>query len=396
MKFVRRSITRKALVLFAAFAIAILVAAFTLDMMGIQELSTYLTLTIFTFIIALVLFIFVLFVADPLNKVNEQVQRLLTGKNYNRLEPTSIDEIGTFTHFFNEITRDLEKISYDIKERRRMSSELDIAASIQKNVLPKEAPSAPGLDIVAKTKSAAEVGGDTFDFVESPDGNHVFIYIGDVTGHGVPAGLIMMMVDTLVTALVSQGITNGKDLVAQTNRLLTPRISSRLFMTSVILRWDKINQKMYYTGAGHEHILVYRAATESVEAIRAGGIALGMISDVSKIVEENEITLEVGDSIVLYTDGITEARNQSGEMYDLEKLQKSLKKHGYRPSAANIFDKLSQEFSSFVGEYIQSDDITMIVINYIGKEAGTKKVQLTIGEEDKTKESTQKNWDWTD
>jgi len=296
------------------------------------------------------------------------------------------------THFFNEITQDLEKISYDIKDRKRMSSELDIAARIQKDVLPKEAPKIPGLDVVAKSRTASEVGGDTFDFLASPDGNQTFIYIGDVTGHGVPAGLVMMMVDTLVTTLVSQGINNSRDVILHTNELLTPRISARLFMTAVMLRWDSGHQQMFYTGAGHEHVLVYHAKDESVEPIRSGGIALGMVPDITKIAQEKEIALEVGDSIVLFTDGITEAKNQAGEMYALEKLSQSLKQHGYRPSAESIFDKLTQDFANFVGEYVQTDDITMIVIKYLGKEATDSQVKLTVSTEESTGKS--KIWSW--
>ena len=77
----------------------------------------------------------------------------------------------------------------------------------------------------------------------------------------------MMMVDTIVTAMVYQGVSSGQELITHTNNLLYPRISSRLFMTSVMLRWDKPNQQMYYTGAGHEHILIYRKSTEDVEPL---------------------------------------------------------------------------------------------------------------------------------
>ena len=209
-------------------------------------------------------FSFLFDVAIPIVRLAKQVNNLLTGKQYQRLPPTSVDEIGMLTHFFNEITRDLEKISYDLKERRRMSSELDIAAQIQKDVLPKKAPNSPGLDIVAKTRSAAEVGGDCFDFLSSNDGKQTYIYIGDVTGHGVPSGLVMMMVDTIINAMISMGLHSSRDVIVNTNTLLEPRISSRLFMTMVMLRWDAEQQKMYYTGAGHEHILHYKAKTEKV------------------------------------------------------------------------------------------------------------------------------------
>ena len=394
MKFIRKSLTNKALFIFALLVAAAVVVGIVLNRMGVQMISFNLFLTVLVLVLLFVLLLFILDVVIPIHRVIKQITNLLTGKNYQRIDPITIDESGVMTHFFNEITQDLEKISYDIKERRRMSSELDIAAQIQKDVLPKEAPEAPGLDIVAKTRSAAEVGGDTFDFVMSPDGNNLFVYIGDVTGHGVPAGLIMMMVDTLVTAMVSRGITNGKDLVANTNALLTPRISSRLFMTSVVLRWDKQTQKMYYTGAGHEHVLIYHTKTESVDTIPSGGIALGMVPDVSQIVKETEIPLEIGDSMVLFTDGITEAKNKTGEMYEVTRLADSLKKHGYRPSAESIFDNLSKDFSNFVGEYIQVDDITMIVIKYVGKDAATSKVKLTVSSEEDQTERKSKKWDW--
>jgi serine phosphatase RsbU (regulator of sigma subunit) len=395
MRFIRQSLTNKALFLFTVLVVVAVTVGIVLNRMQIQSVSFNLVLTALVLVLVLILLIFIVDIVVPVKRVMKQVNNLLTGRNYKRIDPITIDEVGVMTHFFNEITRDLEKISYDIKERRRMSSELDIAAQIQKDVLPKETPEAPGLDVVAKTRTASEVGGDTFDFVMSPDGNQLFIYIGDVTGHGVPAGLIMMMVDTLVTAMVFRGVNNGRDLVVHTNSLLTPRINSRLFMTSVVLRWDKQAQKMYYTGAGHEHVLVYHTKTETVDSIRSGGIALGMIPDVSKITQEKEIPLEIGDSIILYTDGITEAKNKTGDMYGVKRLAESLKKHGYRPSAESIFDNLTKDFANFVGEYMQTDDITMIVIKYLGKDAATQKVKLTVSSvEEVQPERKSRIWDW--
>jgi len=395
MRFIRKSIFRKSLLLITVVVGAVIYSLIHLNKIGYLEIPS---MWVLYGIIGLITFFYLIFIFNivvPMHRVAQQVTNLLTGKTFKRINPTTIDEVGVFTHFFNEITQDLEKISYDVKERRRMSSELDIASSIQRDVLPKEAPKAPGLDIVAKTRSAAEVGGDTFDFLQSTDGNQVFIYIGDVTGHGVPAGLVMMMVDTIVTAMVYQGVNNGQELIAHTNNLLHPRISSRLFMTSVMLRWDKINQKMFYTGAGHEHILVYRKQTETVDSITSGGIALGMIPDNSKIVKETEIPLEIGDCIVLYTDGISEAKNDVGEMYGLEKLIESLKNNGYKPSGDGIFDGLTKDFSKFVGEYIQIDDITMIVIKYVGPGVETKKAKLTIAKDEAKAGPEKKTWNWS-
>ena len=391
MKFIRDSLTKKAVFIFSLLVGGLVVVAIMLFRKNITELPVNLFLGI---LLGLLLFMLLLFLFDvvlPVSRVAKQVRNLLTGRQYQRLDPTTIDEVGMFTHFFNEITRDLEKISYDIKERRRMSSELDIAAQIQKDVLPKSAPDSPGLDIVAKTRSAAEVGGDCFDFLSSPDGNQTYIFIGDVTGHGVPAGLIMMMVDTIIHSMISMGLTSSKDVVVNTNTLLEPRISSRLFMTMVMLRWDAAQQKMYYTGAGHEHILHYKAKTGKVDAFRSGGIALGMIPDNSKIALEKEIPMEIGDTIVLYTDGLTEAKSKTGQMYGVERMAASLEKHGYLPSSESIFDHITNDFANFVGEYVQIDDTTMIVIKYVGKDKSTK-TKLTIAAEQPTGEN--KIWSW--
>ncbi len=395
MRFIRKSIIGKAIFFLIVLLGGIVGGSVYLRNNGMTELPSDWVLYGMIGVLLLIFMVFVWDIFIPISKVTKQVTSLLTGKEYKRITPTTIDEVGVFTHFFNEITQDLEKISYDVKERRRMSSELDIASNIQRDVLPKEAPEAPGLDVMAKTRSAAEVGGDTFDFLTSADGSQVFIYIGDVTGHGVPSGLIMMMVDTIVEAMVYQGVASGQKLVTHTNFLLHPRIASRLFMTSVMLRWDKSNQQMYYTGAGHEHILIYRKKTEEVESIASGGIALGMIPDVSKIAQEKPVSLEIGDCLVLYTDGITEAKNHTGEMYELERLKKALKKNGYKPSVDAVFDGLTKDFSDFVEEYVQIDDITMIVIKYMGKDFASQKVKLTVSKADEEGAAKSKKWDWS-
>lgn len=394
MKFIRKSIIGKA-TLFLLLCWGMFYGLYLyLNSLFWTEVRLDFVFYAITLLLVLIYILFTLNVYRPLAKLAKQITNLLTGKIYRRISASTIDEVGVATHFFNEITQDLEKISYDVKERRRMSSELDIAATIQHDVLPKETPEIPGLNIVAKTRAAAEVGGDLFDFIPSADGSQVYIYIGDVTGHGVPSGLIMMMMEILVTSLIFKGVMNSQELVIQTNGLLYPRISSRLFMTSVVMRWDKVNQKMYYTGAGHEHILVYRHKTEEVEAIVSGGIALGMIPDVSKIAVEKEIALEIGDCIVLYSDGITEAKNQFGEMYTMPRLKESFQKNGYKPYAEGIFDSLTKDFSNFVGEYVQIDDTTMIVIKCVEKDSANNKVALTISKDQAEAMPKSKTWHW--
>ena len=194
-------------------------------------------------------------ISYPLNRILNEVKALLTGKQYNRIYTKKIDEIGVIGNFFNEVTRSLERVSGDIKEHRRISSELNIAQKIQRDLLPKASPDIPGLEIIAKTRPAAEIGGDSFDFITKND--QTFIYIGDVTGHGIPSGLVMMIVYTLIHTF-SDLVETSHQLLTQVNKYLKPRIKATMFMTMVMLRWHHPTKSLFYTGAGHETMIHYK------------------------------------------------------------------------------------------------------------------------------------------
>lgn len=136
------------------------------------------------------------------------------------------------------------------------------------------------------------------------------MYIGDVTGHGVPSGFVMMMVNALVSAIVVSEESSAK-VLAETNRILKPRIKQNMMMSSVMLRWNDRDKALYYTGAGHEFILVYSHRENKVFKIKSGGVALGMMRDASRLYKEQQIRFEPEDVVILYTDGITEARYHS-------------------------------------------------------------------------------------
>lgn len=387
---------QKSVIIKAAFFSIILVSFYTILLIvlknnQIQTISLNIFFINLILVLLLIFVLFLIYIGKPLDKISTEVKALLTGKTYKRIIPTTIDEIGIFTHFFNEITLNLEKISTDLKEGKRMSSELDIASKIQNDVLPKEAPEIRGLDIVAKTRSAAEVGGDCFDFMQKNE--NFYVYIGDVTGHGVPAGLVMIMVDTLMHAW-SQTAVSSEEILVQINRFLNQRMGMQRFMTLVMLRWDELKQKMYYIGAGHEHVLVYRAATKKVDVIRSGGIALRMIPDISKIVKEQPVEFEKDDVIVLYTDGITEAKNKENEMYGIKRLVASLERNGRFSTSEKVFDNLTKDFRDFVDEYVQADDITMIVVKNTGPEEEKHHIKLTINADEERTFQKSKVWDW--
>ena len=303
-------------------------------------------------------------IVRPLKIILAEMKALLTGRKYRRIYTGRKDEIGIIAHFFNDVTKSFEKVSIDIKEGKRMMSELEIASSIQRAILPPQNPNVPGLDIDAKTRPAVELGGDVFDFIMV--GNNTFIYMGDVTGHGVPAAIIMTMVNTLVRTL-TEIYSSPYDVVTQANRQIKSRIKSTMFMTMLMLKWNQTEQKMSYVGAGHEHLVVYRAGTGKCEVRKTGGIALGMVPDNTKLVHEIDLPLEKDDVVILYSDGLTEGRNMAGEMYGLERLIKAAEIYAPQYGSDGIVHHIALDYSRFVENHKQDDDVTLIAMKYVGK-----------------------------
>lgn len=321
------------------------------EFIGIAILALFLAMTV-----ALLFFQ----IHRPLAKVFIEIKALLTNRPYKKIFTQRIDEIGVLAHFFNNVTKNIEKISVDIAEGKRMHKELSVGNDIQRRIIPKIMPQIPGISLFGSMRPASEIGGDSFDIVQTPQGN-TYIYVGDVTGHGVPAALIMMMVNTIIRTF-SETYSSGYDLIVNTNRVLKQRIEPRRFMTCVLLRWNPQEQKLYYTGAGHEHIIIFRKKQRVCEVRQTGGIALGMVPDISKIVKEEGISLETGDMVVLYSDGIIEAKNMAGEMFGLPRLKAAVEQYGATATPEELFTNISKDFGIFVGDQIQEDDITLIVL----------------------------------
>jgi phosphoserine phosphatase RsbU/P len=341
---------------------------------------------LFLFFIA---FVFQKYYISHLKKIIIEMKKLMKGKKY-ALIPLSKrkDEIGITGVFFNKITQSLERISKNIKKGYELENDLSIATTIQADLMPKKPLITEDLEIAARSKSATEIGGDSFNYMYKK--NDVFFYIGDVTGHGIPAALVMTMVDTLIQSYV-EICKRSHDVITEVNRHLFKKIASNMFMSLIMFHWDDAKNKLYYSGAGHENILIYRKKEKKVIAQKTGGIALGMIPDIKNIAKENAIQLEDGDFFILYTDGITEARNAKNEMYGIDRLVESINKY-CSPGAKSehIFNAITREFSHFVGQgYEQADDITLIVVKKRHKGENNDTLEL---EEDIDNESVNSVW----
>lgn len=296
----------------------------------------------------------------PLSLVMREVQALLSGKSYRKVYTERVDEFGVLGYFFNKVTESFSEVSYDIKDRRRMIDELSVAAQLQKDILPANASlDIQGLEVVAKNRPATELGGDSFNFFTVK--GKTYIYIGDVTGHGVAAGLIMTMVNSLISVFADL-YESPYDILVNVNRYIKRHVKKAMFMTLVMLCWDNEKKTLSFVGAGHEHILVYRAASGVCDAILSGGVALGMVPDNSKVISEKPLALEEGDMVILYSDGITEAKNKAGELFGLDRLKQLVVEYAPDYSPEGVHYKIAKTVSEYMEGHGQDDDITLIVM----------------------------------
>jgi serine phosphatase RsbU (regulator of sigma subunit) len=375
--FVKRSLTLKFLLLYLLFlGIIFLVVGATFIYFQLSHFFFALSFGISAGALTYFSIFYYFYIIDPIKRVGKQTQRLLSGKPYTLIRTKRTDEVGALAHFFNRVTKSVEHVVEAVEQSKRLSFEVNVAKQIQENILPKQVSEIPYLDIVAKTKSAVEIGGDSFDFLNFE--KSTYFYIGDATGHGVPAGLIMMMVNALVHAFCA-GEVKTNEILVDTNRILFPRIPTTRFMTLSLFRWDHEKQKLTYTGAGHEHIITYSQREKKCLYTRAGGIALGMVKDATPFLREQEIPFEEGDVLLLYSDGVTDGVNEKGERYTLERLIASLGEHGKKDSSDQIFEGLTKDFMNFLGAQTdQPDDMTMMVLKHINQKEGRRHIGLSL------------------
>lgn len=251
----------------------------------------------------------------------------------------------------------LERAASELLSKERLEKELEIGARIQTCLLPK-AVAIPELEVAARMVPASEVGGDYYDAF--PAGNGGFIGIGDVAGHGLTSGLVMLMVQSVVAALARKSPgSSPSELVCALNVVLHDNIRHRLqnreHVTFTLLRYEP-GGKLTFAGA-HEEICVYRKATGKVELVETPGTWLGAVRDVTKHTVDSELRVDSGDIVLLYTDGVTEARAANGEQFGLDRLTGLLENSSDLPMPA-LIDRLFKAVAAHAKEL--DDDVTLL------------------------------------
>jgi len=242
-------------------------------------------------------------------------------------------------------------------EAERLQQSLLLARDIQKSLLPPGELALPGFDIYGMSMSCDETGGDYFDYIRVRDG-HLGLVVGDVSGHGISAALYMATARALMRAFASTEPDLARVFHALNNSLERDMGTGR-FMTLFYGDLDVAEMTLRYVRAGHNEPLLYRAATGKFEELRAPGMALGFVRDYDFLVA-GPVSIEPGDILILYTDGIPEARDASGEQYGMERFQEVLDAWRSRP-AQEIVDRVVHEVAAYTGSDVFEDDLTLIV-----------------------------------
>jgi ketosteroid isomerase-like protein len=250
-----------------------------------------------------------------------------------------------------------QRLEQEVHERERVDQELRVARRIQQASLPEEVPTLEGWHISPFYQPAREVGGDFYDFHLLSEGK-LGLVVGDATGKGVPAALVMSTTCGMLQA-VSQALDSSSpgEVLERVNETLFARIPPDMFVTCFYAILEPKSGRLVYANAGHD-LPYLRSQGGSCEELRARGMPLGLMPGM--IYEEKEIVFEAGEAAIFYSDGLVEAHDFKGEMFGFPRLRLLVAEHGEERS---LGDFLMEELYSFVGKgWEQEDDITLLTL----------------------------------
>lgn len=306
-----------------------------------------------------------------LQRLVKATGQVAEGDYSQRVQISKKDEIGQLESQFNAMAQQLvESIEQQkalveqqtrVEERTRIEQELRTAQFIQRSLLPKEVPPLPGWQLMPAYRPAREVGGDFYDFLSFADGR-LGIVIGDATDKGVSAALLMATTCTMLRT-AAQESASPAEILARVNDLLNPTIPTGMFVTCFYAILNPANGCLQYANAGHD--LPFWRHSNGVSELRATGMPLGMMPGTRY--DEQEATVEPGDSLLFYSDGLVEAHNAERDMFGFPRLMDLM---GTRKNGTALIDFLLYELETFTGDQAeQEDDVTLMAVHRSSNDA---------------------------
>ncbi len=318
-------------------------------------------------------------ISRPIASLTEMTRRIASGDFTQRIDITAKNEIGALAASFNEMTRRLNESIEHLREttaaKERIESELKIAHDIQMSMVPKVFPPFPDrreFDIYATLVPAKEVGGDFYDFFFIDDHRLCFA-IADVSGKGVPASLFMALTKTMFRATGGRQTARAETILSRLNGEICRDNETCMFVTAFCGILDVRTGQVEYSNAGHN--LPYVLSNGVVTALpKIGGMALGVTDSVDY--PAGRVVLKPGDHLILYTDGVTEAMDKDDQLFSESRLETTLQGMNGQ-SSDEVIERVVNEVQRFATGAPQSDDITLLVIEYNGMDK-TREPTLSV------------------
>jgi sigma-B regulation protein RsbU (phosphoserine phosphatase) len=251
-----------------------------------------------------------------------------------------------------------QRLRLEAETARLMMRDLEIARDVQQRLFPEHPPKLAGLDCIASCRAAKSVGGDYYDFIPMNDGG-LFFTLGDISGKGIAAAVLMASIQASIRTQVMTPPLSLGDLMGSFNKAVASFSRSERYSTLFCGQLDSTMRKLKYVNAGQVEPMLLRAATGEVERLAEGGPPVGLLSFARY--SHGELTLETGDVLLCYSDGISESTNMADEMWDDVEVRHMLQASG-QFSAAEIERRVIDAADAFAGEAEQADDLTVMVL----------------------------------
>lgn len=299
----------------------------------------------------------------PIRTLREGLERIGRGDLNSPVRLKDRTELGLLAETMNEMSAQLREAQTEMVEKERLAHELELAREIQGTLLPKERLCTPDFVVEGNHRDAAEVGGDFYDYFSLPNGE-IGLVIADVSGKGLAGCLVASMLSALLNAFRGEGGSPRSTLLL-VEKYLVKLLRPGTFVTMFYGALDPRTGRLTFVSAGHNPLMIYRAATREVEVIKTRGIPLGAVrgSAFAKSLEERSVEVHPGDVVVQYTDGVTEAFDPSGQnQFGPERLQKTITAAASR-GGHSVLEAIRDQVEKWAAGAPRSDDETLLVFS---------------------------------
>jgi serine phosphatase RsbU (regulator of sigma subunit) len=316
------------------------------------------TLVFFYFIAVMFAAVLIYSITRAVNRIEKGTKAVERGDFSYRIAMRPHNQLGEMAQSFDRMTESIASLLANVAEKERLQSEIEIAATIQRNLLPKEGPLFRGVSFSAHFEPTTSIGGDYYD-VFNLDKTRLAVAIGDVSGHGLSTGLVMAMVKAAMTTLVEEG-ADEVSLFRRLNELVYRSTERRAFMTLAFTIFDLERGTLRHTNAGHLYPYLLRGSEPPV-GIEVPSLPLGVRSQIAT--RTAEVELHEGDAIVYLSDGIVEAQDESGDPFGFDQLEALLASADDRSPSA-IRDRILEAVARHSGTRPADDDRTIMVLRF--------------------------------